>query len=70
MDYWDIERTGKVDVNHQGVVNREFNGQTLLPGESIVRDGDRIILVNGVFRNVGRYPNRWLGPRHKLLLRY
>ena len=54
FDYWDVEREGKVDVNLQDVVNRDASGGTLLPGESVERSDDgRIVLVNGVFRNVG-----------------
>ena len=54
MDLWKIERAGTVTVDHQDVLNRDFAGETLLPGESVQRDaGGNIILVNGVFRNLG-----------------
>lgn len=54
MDFWKIERNGTVTVDHQDVVNRDFAGETLLPGESVQRDSaGNIILVNGVFRNLG-----------------
>lgn len=54
MDLWDITRNGNVTVDHQDVVDRDFRGDTLLPGESVLRDAStNIILVNGVFRNLG-----------------
>ncbi len=54
VDYWDIDRKGNVTVDHQDVVNRYFAGETLLPGESVQISGsNQIILVNGVFRNLG-----------------
>ncbi|BET65566.1 TonB-dependent receptor [Opitutales bacterium ASA1] len=54
LDFWDIDRTGNVTVDHQDVVNRFFDGETLLPGESVQVDaGNQIVLVNGVFRNLG-----------------
>ncbi|MCF3648972.1 TonB-dependent receptor domain-containing protein [Synoicihabitans lomoniglobus] len=54
MDLWKIERAGTVTVDHQDVINRDFAGETLLPGESVQRDaGGNVILVNGVFRNLG-----------------
>ncbi|WP_221033093.1 TonB-dependent receptor domain-containing protein [Actomonas aquatica] len=54
MDLWKIERAGTVTVDHQDVVNRDFAGEALLPGESVQRDNaGNIILVNGVFRNLG-----------------
>ncbi|RKX34797.1 MAG: hypothetical protein DRP71_05950 [Verrucomicrobia bacterium] len=54
MDWWDITRSGNVTVDQQDVVDRDFRGETLLPGESVLRDAStNIILVNGVFRNLG-----------------
>ena len=53
-DFWTVERTGNVTVDHQDVVDRDFRGETLLPGESVQRDDSgKIELVNGVFRNLG-----------------
>jgi len=54
LDWWDITRNGNVTVDHQDVVDRDFKGLPLLPGESVLRDAStNIILVNGVFRNLG-----------------
>ncbi len=54
MDLWRIERAGTVTVDHQDVINRDFAGEPLLPGESVERDNaGNVILVNGVFRNLG-----------------
>jgi iron complex outermembrane receptor protein len=54
MDIWQIERAGTVTVDHQDVINRESSGGTLLPGESVQRDtAGNVILVNGIFRNLG-----------------
>jgi len=54
IDWWDITRSGNVTDDHQDVVDRDFRGETLLPGESVLRDAStNIILVNGVFRNLG-----------------
>lgn len=54
LDFWKIERAGTVTVDHQDIINRDFAGETLLPGESVQRDSaGNIILVNGVFRNLG-----------------
>ncbi|MEZ5274939.1 MAG: TonB-dependent receptor [Opitutaceae bacterium] len=54
VDYWNVKRNGNVAVDHQDVVDRAFKGETLIPGESIVRDfQDNLVQVNAVFRNVG-----------------
>lgn len=54
VDFWKIERTGNVTVDHQDVVNRYFNNEVLLPGEGVTLDNsDQIELVSGVFRNLG-----------------
>ena len=54
MDLWQIERAGTVTVDHQDVINREAAGGVLLPGESVQRDtAGNVILVNGIFRNLG-----------------
>jgi hypothetical protein len=54
VDYWSVKRNGNVTVDHQDVVDRDFKGETLLPGESVERDAQgNIVLVNGVFRNLG-----------------
>jgi iron complex outermembrane recepter protein len=63
VDYWQIERRGRVDNNYQDTVNRFFgrdpDGNTvtggLLPGESVVLFPDGSIrTVNSVFFNVGQ----------------
>jgi len=54
LDYWNIKRNGNVSIDYQDVVNRDFNNEPLIPGESIQRDAaGKLILVNAVFRNVG-----------------
>lgn len=54
LDFWSIERNGNVTVDHQDVVNRYFANETLLPGEGVQLDAsDQIVLVNGIFRNLG-----------------
>jgi len=54
VDYWYIKRTGNVTVDYQDVVFRDFNGDPLLPGESVQRDAaGNIVLVNAIFRNIG-----------------
>lgn len=54
MDVWQIERAGTVTVDHQDVINRAVSGGTLLAGESVQRDAaGNVILVNGIFRNLG-----------------
>lgn len=54
LDFWSIERTGNVTVDHQDVVNRYFAGEELLPGENVQIDAsDQITLVEGIFRNLG-----------------
>lgn len=54
IDYWRIERNGNVDLDEQDVVNRDYNGEPLLPGEGVQRDASgNIVLVNAIFRNVG-----------------
>ncbi|MDQ8184559.1 TonB-dependent receptor [Pelagicoccus sp. SDUM812002] len=54
LDYWSIERNGNVTVDHQDVVNRFFANETLLAGEGVQLDAsDQIVLVDGIFRNLG-----------------
>jgi len=54
MDFWSIEQTGQVAANQQDVVDRAFAGQTLFPGEAVIRDfANNIVLVRSVYRNLG-----------------
>jgi outer membrane receptor protein involved in Fe transport len=63
LDFWQIERNGKVDSNYQDTVNRFFGRDAdgkaapggMLPGESVVLFSDGSIrTVNSVFFNVGQ----------------
>lgn len=55
IDFWNINRTGSITVDHQNIVDRYFAGDPLLPGESVVLNLDgSIAVVHGVFRNVGK----------------
>lgn len=54
LDFWKIERSGNVTVDHQDVVNRYFANEELLPGENVQVDASgQITLVDGIFRNLG-----------------
>lgn len=54
-DYWTIDRTGSITVDHQNVVDRFFAGAPLLPGEGVDLNLDgSISVVHGVFRNLGK----------------
>jgi len=54
VDYWNIKRVGKVDVNEQNVLDRSILGR-LLPGERVDRDfANNLVYIQAIHRNVGQ----------------
>ena len=52
LDYWQLERSGSIANNPQDTVDRIFQGGTVYPGETVIRDAqDNILRVDTVFQN-------------------